>query len=994
MRFIKLPLYLLCLMAFAAAFVTPALGGNSAKMIWKNKLLNIKIDTETGKATLTNLASKKDLSISLCSPKLDFDKIQIAGGAIPAQLVRTDTPDGPRWTGAFAPVNVAEGKMEMSVWLQAYKDKPYVKKGYELKINGIKSKLPFKEIEMDRVDLSALSPSFRSRGDQSAPILCDSFFMGVEFPISAAKMEKKQAVLASRPGIFLEPGQTFKSRDVIYSVTEPDYAAKSFRQYVQEFRAQPADIFFGYNNWWTTPIHQNNKMMVDLAKIVKANLYDKYGVSPDVFTLDLGWSDREGIWSIDKEKFPNGFVEIKEVLKSMGTDLGFWVSPCSAYPEGLDNVWAEKAGYEVFDVGGRCVYYTCMAGKKYSAEFIKNSVDIVSDYKVKHIKFDAYAYHCPSTEHGHLPDDYSSEPVAQRIIDLYEAVRKAQPDIRLNPLSIGPAGSPWWLKYVNFMAGSQGDDYPFGRGAAPILRDSYTTAREYYTLKSATDPLVPMDCKEVFGVINQTKEPLFNDAVDVLMRGHQFITLYLHPNKTTSDDWKFVSQIIKYGRANKDILRNTTVIFPESWRQADGSYKSGPKAMKDPYGYVHADGKRALLYLRNPWMAEQTMKVKLDESNGFVRSNSVLNAVSVYPYTKTYATGLKYGDTIEVKLQPYRNVLIELSAAKPVIPKLETPSKLTVTNPDVKLKKTQIADWKPEFGPDWTKFVPSPDSGAGHAALKFTVNAGHDKNQVMVLVETPEMPTSEPALAAKVNGKEVDFEEISSKDGWAADSGSPQEHWTWQIISIPKGNSDVELSLEIATAGAELSVWLYGESAVANPGDSPLIHPNPTDCESAAILPPTLMAEKLSAEAAGEPKIEKIDGVYLDSMESVSSQQGWGKLGVNKSITGKRIAIGQELYKRGLGMHAQAEAIYNLDGKWSKFTAFAGPNIFERGSITMSVIVDGKTVWESGLMRRGDDAKKVDVDINGANTLTLIVGDGGDGQTNDAADWADATLRP
>ena len=53
---------------------------------------------------------------------------------------------------------------------------------------------------------------------------------------------------------------------------------------------------------------------------------------------------------------------------------------------------------------------------------------------------------------------------------------------------------------------------------------------------------------------------------------------------------------------------------------------------------------------------------------------------------------------------------------------------------------------------------------------------------------------------------------------------------------------------------------------------------------------------------------------------------------------------------------------------------------------------DGKTLWDSGLMRGGMPAKPVAVDLHGVKKLTLTVEDGGDGMDFDHADWADAQI--
>ena len=62
------------------------------------------------------------------------------------------------------------------------------------------------------------------------------------------------------------------------------------------------------------------------------------------------------------------------------------------------------------------------------------------------------------------------------------------------------------------------------------------------------------------------------------------------------------------------------------------------------------------------------------------------------------------------------------------------------------------------------------------------------------------------------------------------------------------------------------------------------------------------------------------------------------------------------------------------------------------GSITFEVWVDGEKKFDSGLMTSKDVQKYVEVDINGAKELKLVVTDGGDNNHSDHATWADAKL--
>ena len=63
-----------------------------------------------------------------------------------------------------------------------------------------------------------------------------------------------------------------------------------------------------------------------------------------------------------------------------------------------------------------------------------------------------------------------------------------------------------------------------------------------------------------------------------------------------------------------------------------------------------------------------------------------------------------------------------------------------------------------------------------------------------------------------------------------------------------------------------------------------------------------------------------------------------------------------------------------------------------QGSVEFIVIGDDKILWRSGVLKGGEAAKPVDVNLAGVQTLVLRVTDGGDGESNDHADWADAKI--
>ena len=63
-----------------------------------------------------------------------------------------------------------------------------------------------------------------------------------------------------------------------------------------------------------------------------------------------------------------------------------------------------------------------------------------------------------------------------------------------------------------------------------------------------------------------------------------------------------------------------------------------------------------------------------------------------------------------------------------------------------------------------------------------------------------------------------------------------------------------------------------------------------------------------------------------------------------------------------------------------------------QGSVEFIVSGDGKILWDSGVLKGGEAAKPVNVNLAGIKTLVLRVTDGGDGESNDHADWANAKI--
>ncbi len=133
------------------------------------------------------------------------------------------------------------------------------------------------------------------------------------------------------------------------------------------------------------------------------------------------------------------------------------------------------------------------------------------------------------------------------------------------------------------------------------------------------------------------------------------------------------------------------------------------------------------------------------------------------------------------------------------------------------------------------------------------------------------------------------------------------------------------------------------------------------------------------------------DELRLAGLDLTKLEQGWGKPGIDKSVDGHALTIGKTSFTYGLGSHADAYLLIDVNGA-TRFRAKVGADdeVDRPGSVEFIVSGDGKTLFRSGTMRTGDAAKQIDLPLAGTKKLLLRVTDAGDGMNYDHADWAEA----
>ena len=136
------------------------------------------------------------------------------------------------------------------------------------------------------------------------------------------------------------------------------------------------------------------------------------------------------------------------------------------------------------------------------------------------------------------------------------------------------------------------------------------------------------------------------------------------------------------------------------------------------------------------------------------------------------------------------------------------------------------------------------------------------------------------------------------------------------------------------------------------------------------------------------------ESIRLEELNISAMSCGWGTPQLNKSIQSTALSIGGEQFQQGIGTHATSSFLISLNGKGKTFTAKVGVDdaSSEKASINFYVLGDKTVLWESGIMRKGDIAKNISLDLKGIKKLGLLVTDANDGISYDHANWVDTEI--
>ena len=639
-------------------------------------------------------------------------------------------------------------------------------------------------------------------GGFGQPLFAEDLFLGLEFPTGVNTASGDEVTLGSSPGINI-PDAGYTSESAVMGVAPAGLVHRQFLDYVARMRVAPARPFLLYNTWYDYPrLKMNGGNTVARVSDFQKLLLSKYGLHLDSFVLDDGWDDMHKLWVIDQQRFPNGFRDLTAALKTIDSKLGIWFGPIGGYDQSQVRIATGKAANMEITSNGR---YLCIAGRNYSRLLGDTMLQYQKEYGINYFKLDGIAFGCNEPDHGHPLGIYSDEATARTFIGMLEKLRAADPKVFLN-ITTSIWLSPWWLRYANtvWMGGSDSGYLPSvptlaQRQSAVSYRDSvlyedFVTHHAQFPISSLMTHGIIKGQANMLGGDKEQIEDWRDEVVHYYSVGNMMYELYISPDILSVAEMDVLGNTTKWAMANAHpLLDNSTMVL-------------GDPAQREPYGYVHSTAEKSIVTLRNPFVRPRSVKLKLDELNGFAKVEGPQVLEIQYPYRKIASSAAKFGDTLTFDLGSYEQIVFELYPA--------AANQSRIEGVRFSVDGSAVHTYAPSGAGDLT-FSPvslRTEGAAGEARtvhLSTTVQVPSDYRQVRFAVL---LEPDQENRGVKADG---------------ADSGQPlllstengnRGVWHWFYTNLPPGKHSVDLTVHIpaSPAGARISAWLLTRRTLAS----------------------------------------------------------------------------------------------------------------------------------------------------------------------------------
>jgi alpha-galactosidase len=134
--------------------------------------------------------------------------------------------------------------------------------------------------------------------------------------------------------------------------------------------------------------------------------------------------------------------------------------------------------------------------------------------------------------------------------------------------------------------------------------------------------------------------------------------------------------------------------------------------------------------------------------------------------------------------------------------------------------------------------------------------------------------------------------------------------------------------------------------------------------------------------------------IWLSDLDLSKMTCVMGTPKINQSITGDAMSVGGEKLEHGVGTHAYSRMLIDLNGKAISFSAKVGldDGAYIHSSISFYVLGDKEILWESGVVKKGEKPRSINVDLTGVKKLGLLAVVNREDISENYADWGDAKI--
>lgn len=148
--------------------------------------------------------------------------------------------------------------------------------------------------------------------------------------------------------------------------------------------------------------------------------------------------------------------------------------------------------------------------------------------------------------------------------------------------------------------------------------------------------------------------------------------------------------------------------------------------------------------------------------------------------------------------------------------------------------------------------------------------------------------------------------------------------------------------------------------------------------------------------------IEVLGGraVYLTELDPASEEQvsllgtRW-PMQTNRNVLGGPLRVARNEFARGIGVHTRSTLVYALDGTFETLSLQVGldDSAAPHGEAVASILLDGKTLWKSEILKPGELSPILNLPISGGKRLELVAAPAARLDVLGRVNWLNPALR-